>query len=74
MASTGSIRQFLMQDKNATNLDPRKFLKASTIAMQGICQARYEAFGSAGHGSKIKAISLIDMVERYASGELATGR
>ena len=74
MASTGSIRQFLMQDKNATNLDPRKFLKESTTAMQGICQARYEAFGSAGHGSKIKAISLIDMAERYASGELVTAR
>lgn len=74
MASTGSIRQFLMQDKNATNLDPRKFLKESTTAMQGICQARYEAFGSAGHGSKIKAISLIHMAERYASGELVTAR
>ena len=49
-------------------------MKASTIAMQEICQARYEAFGSAGHGSKIKAISLINMVERYASGELVTGR
>jgi fructose-bisphosphate aldolase class II len=72
MASTGSIRQFLMQAENAANFDPRKFLKASTTAMQMICQARYEAFGSAGHASKIKAVSLTDMVGRYASGALNT--
>jgi len=70
MASMGSIRQFLMQADNAANIDPRKFLKASTAAMQAICQARYEAFGSAGHASKIQAISLIGMVDRYASGSL----
>jgi len=70
MASTGSIRQFLAQTENADNLDPRKFLKASTAAMQAICQARYEAFGSAGHASRIQAISLQNMAERYSSGEL----
>ena len=59
-----------MQADNAANIDPRKFLKASTAAMQAICQARYEAFGSAGHASKIQAISLIGMVDRYASGSL----
>ncbi|MCL4119859.1 UNVERIFIED_CONTAM: hypothetical protein GTU68_020490 [Idotea baltica] len=72
MASTGSIRQFLAQTDNADNLDPRKFLKASTAAMQAICQARYEAFGSAGHGSKIKSIALLEMVDRYTSGALVT--
>ncbi len=71
MASTGSIRQFLGQTENATEFDPRKFLKVATHAMQGICQARYEAFGSAGQASKIKAIPLSDMVERYLTGELA---
>lgn len=71
MASTGSIRQFLGQAENATEFDPRKFLKAATNAMQRICQARYEAFGSAGQASNIKAIPLSDMVERYLSGELA---
>ena len=72
MASTGSIRQFLAQAENADNLDPRKFLKASTAAMQAICQARYEAFGSAGHASRIKAIKLQDMADRYTNGELVT--
>jgi len=71
MASTGSIRQFLAKEKNAANFDPRVFLKASTAAMQAICQDRYEAFGSAGHASKIIPIPLIQMVDRYASGEFA---
>lgn len=71
MAATGSIRQYLAQEENAANFDPRKFYKVAAIAMQEICEARYQAFGSAGHASKIKAIPLGKMVERYASGELA---
>ena len=70
MASTGSIRRYLAQEENAANFDPRKFYKVAAAAMQVICQARYEAFGSAGHASKIKVIPLDQMVERYASGEL----
>ena len=38
--------------------------------MQAVCEARYEQFGAAGHGSSIKPISLADMAKRYASGEL----
>ncbi len=68
MASTGAIRKHLAE--NASNFDPRKFLKASTAAMKDICTARYEAFGCAGHASKIKPISLENMVARYESGEL----
>jgi len=68
MASTGAIRKHLAENKS--NFDPRKFLKASTAAMKDICKARYEAFGCAGHASKIKVICLDDMVARYASGEL----
>ena len=70
MASTGSIRRYLAQEENAANFDPRKFYRVAADAMQVICQARYEAFGSAGHASKIKVIPLDQMVERYASGEL----
>jgi fructose-bisphosphate aldolase class II len=33
--------------------------------MQELCQLRYEAFGSAGYASKIKAIPLNQMVEQY---------
>jgi fructose-bisphosphate aldolase class II len=68
MASTGAIRKHLME--NTANFDPRKFLKASTAAMKDICKARYEAFGCAGHASKITPLSLEAMVDRYTSGEL----
>jgi len=68
MASTGSVRKFLSE--NTSNFDPRKFLKAATEGMKGICKARYEAFGCAGHASKIKPVCLDDMVARYSSGEL----
>ncbi len=69
MASTGSIRRHLAE--NPSNFDPRKFLKESTKGMKAICKARYEAFGCAGHASKIKAISLEEMIARYKSGALA---
>ena len=68
MASTGSVRKHLQE--NPSNFDPRKFLKESTAGMKAICKARYEAFGSAGHASKIKADSLETMFARYANGEL----
>jgi fructose-bisphosphate aldolase class II len=63
MASTGAVRKFLAENKS--NFDPRKFLKASTAAMKEICKARYEAFGSAGNASKIKAVSLEKMISYY---------
>jgi fructose-bisphosphate aldolase class II len=68
MASTGAIRKHMAE--NRSNFDPRKFLKASTAAMKEICRARYEAFGCAGHASKITPVSLETMFGRYASGEL----
>lgn len=63
MASTGAVRKFLAD--NTSNFDPRKFLKESTKAMSEICKARYEAFGCAGHASKIKAKSLETMIDFY---------
>ncbi len=63
MASTGAVRKFLAE--NRKEFDPRKFLAASTKAMKQICKARYEAFGTAGHASKIKALSLDAMAQRY---------
>lgn len=68
MASTGAIRKHLAE--NTSNFDPRKFIKESTKAMAGICKARYEAFGAAGHASRIKAVSLETMQKRYDKGEL----
>ncbi len=69
MASTGAIRKFLAE--NTKEFDPRKYFMAATKAMKDICKARYEAFGTAGNASKIKAISLEHMTTRYSKGELA---
>jgi len=68
MASTGAIRKHLAE--NPKNFDPRKYLKAATVAMHDICKDRYESFGTAGQASKIKVIPLEDMFKRYESGEL----
>lgn len=68
LAATGAIRKNM--GDNPKNFDPRKYLKASKEAMKEICKARYEAFGTAGQASKIKAINLLDMVLRYERGEL----
>jgi len=68
LASTGAIRRFMAQ--NPAEFDPRKYLAASVKAMSEICVARYEAFGTAGNASKIKALSLDAMFDRYQSGEL----
>ena len=38
--------------------------------MQKVCEARYIAFGAAGHADQIKAIPMSEMAKRYASGEL----
>ncbi len=62
MASMGAIRRFIAQSENVAELDSRKAYKAARDAMQTLCQSRYEAFGSAGHASKIKAISLNNMI------------
>ena len=50
--------------------DIRKFMKPAMEAMKKVCKDRYEAFGCAGHASKIKPIPLSEMVKRYESGEL----
>lgn len=68
LASTGAIRRNLKE--NPSNFDPRKYLAASVQAMKDICVARYEAFGTAGNASKIKAVSLEEMFQLYASGKL----
>ncbi len=65
MASTGAMRRFLSQAENVAELDARKTYQAARDAMQALCQARYEAFGSAGHAGKIKAVPLREMLTRY---------
>jgi len=68
LASTGAVRRFLAE--NPSEFDPRKFLAKTVDAMRDICMARYEAFGCAGQGSKIRPLSLEKMFQRYEAREL----
>ncbi|MGI9275037.1 MAG: class II fructose-bisphosphate aldolase [Endozoicomonas sp.] len=68
LASTGAIRRFMTE--NPSEFDPRKYLTVATKAMKEICLQRYQSFGTAGQGSKIRAVNLETMFNRYNSGEL----
>jgi len=68
LAMTGAIRRFFAE--HPSKFDPREYLKPAREAARKICLARFEAFGCAGQGSKIKPISMDKMAERYAKGEL----
>lgn len=68
LAATGAIRRYLAQ--NPAEFDPRKYNSEAKKAMMDICKARYEAFGTAGMGSKIKILSVEQMAERYSKKEL----
>lgn len=64
LAMTGAMRQLLAQQPS--EFDPRKALTAAKKAARGIVKARFEAFGCAGQGSKIKPLSMDVMAQRYA--------
>jgi fructose-bisphosphate aldolase class II len=63
LAMTGAMRQSFA--KNPSEFDPRKALIAAKKAARALCQARFEAFGCAGHADRIKPIPLESMVKRY---------
>ena len=68
LAMTAAMRK-AMADK-PDEFDPRAFLKAATAAAKKVCRDRFEAFGSAGQASKIKAMSLDRMADLYGKGAL----
>ncbi len=68
LAMTAAIRKFMNENKAA--FDPRDYLKPARAAAKEICKQRFQQFGCAGNGSKIKAITLTKMAEKYAKGEL----
>ena len=68
LAMTGAIRRFF--GENPSKFDLREYMKPAREAAKKICLARYQQFGCAGQGSKIKAIPLDKMAERYKKGEL----
>jgi fructose-bisphosphate aldolase class II len=69
LAMTGAIRRYLFE--NPSKFDPRDYLKPAREAAKMVCKARYLAFGCEGQGSKIKAIPLEKIAEKYKSGQLS---
>ncbi len=63
LAMTGAMRKTFAEQPG--EFDPRKALIAARQAAQGICQARFEAFGCAGWADRIKPIALEAMTRRY---------
>ncbi len=63
LAMTGAMRQTFA--KQPSEFDPRKALIAAKNAARDIVKARFEAFGCAGHASKLKPIHLDVMAGRY---------
>ena len=64
LAMTGAMRQIFAQQPS--EFDPRKALVAAKNAARGVVKARFEAFGCAGMGSRIKPVTLEAMSARYA--------
>ena len=63
LAMTGAMRQVFAQAPS--EFDPRKVLVAAKNAARSIVKARFEAFGCAGQGRKIKPMALEAMAARY---------
>ncbi len=63
LAMSGAMRRLAVQAPK--EFDPRKFFKVARDAAADICQARFEAFGTAGQASHIKPLSLDAMAQRY---------
>src|SRR4051794_10179973 len=63
LAMTGAVRRALVRDR--AGFDPRSFLKAAVAAARQLCKDRFEAFGCAGMGSRIRPVPLETMAEMY---------
>ena len=68
LAATGAIRRYLALNKQ--EFDPREYNGEAMKAMQAICEARYNEFGTAGQAAKIKPLMMEQMADRYSKGEL----
>jgi fructose-bisphosphate aldolase class II len=67
LAMTAALRQKMAESPE--EFDPRVLFKQAVLEAKKVCINRFEAFGSAGHASKIKVITLDAMAIRYAKGE-----
>lgn len=64
LAMTGAIRRYF--GTHPEHFDPRQYLKVAKDAAKQICIDRYNEFGCAGHGSKIKPLKLNQIAKQYA--------
>ena len=64
LAMTAAMRQVFAEQPS--EFDPRKALQAATKAARSVVKARFEAFGCAGQGARIKPLPLEVMAARYA--------
>ncbi|GAB2208594.1 fructose-bisphosphate aldolase class II [Roseibium sp. ROS1] len=63
MAMTAAVRKALTNDPS--EFDPRKYLKPAMELMAQVCRDRFEAFGTAGHASRIRPLPLEAMAQSY---------
>ncbi|MCR9285226.1 MAG: fructose-bisphosphate aldolase class II [Rhodobacteraceae bacterium] len=63
LAMTAAVRKALTNDPS--EFDPRKYLKPAMELMAHVCRDRFEAFGTAGHASRIRPLPLEAMAQRY---------
>ncbi len=68
LAMTAAIRKYLAE--NPGKFDPRDYLKPAREAAKAICRQRYLEFGCEGQAAKLKPLSLSEVAQRYASGQL----
>jgi len=68
MAMTGSMRKYLTE--NRSSFDIRGVLVPGRDRAATLCIERNERFGCAGMASKIRPLSLSQMADRYAAGNL----
>jgi fructose-bisphosphate aldolase class II len=68
LAMTGAMRRSFA--KNASEFDPRKVIAEAKNAARSIVKARFEAFGCAGHGARLKPLPLESMATLYKHSRL----
>jgi fructose-bisphosphate aldolase class II len=69
LAMTAAIRKFFVE--NPEKFDPRDYLKPAREAAKAVCKQRYLEFNCEGQAAKIKPQTLVQVSQRYATGELA---
>lgn len=68
LAMTAAIRKFMVE--NPSKFDPREYLKPAKEGAKKIVKERFTQFGCVGQASKIKPLSLMQIAEKYKSGQL----